>query len=81
MSALDLLDEREESLVDHLCIRIRERVEYEGVNLSVAEDLCEIRLELTVSAAAEAEELESCAAHELHRVAHAGAACADSVSV
>ena len=45
-----------------------------GVNLCVAENVSEIRLHLAVSAASEAEELKACAAHQLHRVAHAGAA-------
>ena len=46
-----------------------------------AEDICEIRLHLAVSAASEAEELQACASHQLHRIAHSSTAGADAMSV
>ena len=59
MSCSELLDEWEESLVDHLCIRIGECIKYESIYLGVAEDVSEILLELAVAAAAEAEHLDA----------------------
>ena len=78
---LDFFDEREESFFNHLCVRIREAVEDECVNVSVAEHVCEIWLHLAVSAASEAEQLQACHTHQLHRIAHARTACADALGV
>ena len=59
MSSLELLDEWEESFLDHLCIWIRERVEDESIDISVAKNLCKVRLHLAVTAAAKAKELDT----------------------
>ena len=79
MSGLNLLDEREQPLLDLLRSRVGERVEHECVHVGGAKHVREIWLELAVAAASEAQELESGHSGKLIRVGHPGSGSADSV--
>ena len=62
VSRLDLLNERNDTFLDHLSIRIREGIENESIDICIAKHLSKIRLHLAVSAAAQIENLQACIA-------------------
>ena len=80
MRFLDALDEREKALAYHLPARIGETVENQRVHVSRLQHFGEIRLELAVAAAAQAQHLYARVAGELVRITHARAADADALS-
>ena len=70
MNALELLDEWEESLFNHLSVWVRECIEDECIHISIAENLSKVCLHLAVTAETEVHKVDTQRSAHTRRICH-----------